>query len=125
LSGDMTVYTSAPDNDPKLKGRPVMITIVANTAVVRQSELELGSLKIFDKLPVGPYEVRAEGEGMQGAVKKGVAVTDKGDTDVRFPMKAGQGIKVVEYAAGPLAWEEFAARLKKLEQAVEELKQRK
>jgi hypothetical protein len=124
-TGQITVYVSAAADDAPIKGRPVMISIVANGTVAQQSEIDLGSLKIFDKLPVGPYQVLAEGEGMVGVVKKGVAVTDKGDTELRFPMRPGRGVKVIEYAAGPPAWEEWAARLTKLEKAVEELKARK
>jgi hypothetical protein len=124
--GQVTVFTSYPEDAPNLKGRPVMISVIANGAVVQQSEVELGALKIFYNLPPGGYEVRAEGDGLAGLVKKGIAVTDKGDTELRFPMRAGKGVKVVEYAAAePRAWQEIADRVKRLEQAVEELKGRK
>src|SRR5947207_1355760 len=123
--GAVTVYTSPADEDPKLKGRPVMVSFIARGAVVQQGEIELGSLKIFEKLPAGPYEVRAEGDGLVSLVKRGVAVTDRGDTDLRFPMRAGKGVRVIEYGVRKAPWEELDARLKRLERAVEELKKRK
>src|SRR3954451_10836686 len=97
--GQITVYTSASDDDARLKGRPVMITILGKGGFASQSEVEIGSVKIFAYLPVGLYEVRAEGEGMGTVVKRGVAVTHKGDTELRFPMRSGRGVKVVEYYA--------------------------
>jgi hypothetical protein len=121
--GDMTIFVSAPD-DPALKGRPVMVSVLAGGKVVRQSEVEVDAVKVFPGVAAGTYEVRAEGDGMAGVVKRGVAVTDKGDTDVRFPMKAGKGARVIEYGAGLPPWEALADRVAKLEKEVAELKKR-
>ena len=40
------------------------------------------------------------------------------------PMRAGQGVKIVEYATGGLSREEMAARLQRLEAAIAELMKR-
>jgi hypothetical protein len=49
--GQITVYTSAPDDEARLKGRSVMITILGKGGVASQSEVEVGSVKIFADLP--------------------------------------------------------------------------
>ena len=61
---------------------------------------------------------------MVTVVKRGLVVS-KGETNaVSVTMKSGQGVKVIEYATGALSREEIAARLMKLESAVEELKRK-
>lgn len=48
-------------------------------------------------------------------------VAVKGDTDVRFPMKAGKGATVIEYSTALPARDELEALVKRLEKAVQKL----
>lgn len=121
-TGSITVWYSAQKEE--LNGKPVMISIINNGAVIKQTEKNLSFAQGFDQLPVGTYEVRCEGEGMVTVVKRGILVLAKSATEVQCHMTSGQGVHVVEYATGALSREEIAARLSKLEAAVEELKKK-
>lgn len=73
-------------------------------------------------LPAGSYDVRVEGEGAITIAKNSVAVIAGQTRALVFDLHPGQGVKVIEYATGGLSREEVAARIKKLEATVEELK---
>ena len=112
--------------DAKLKEHPVMISAIANGAIVRQYEIltnEPGTAAttILDVLPAGSYDVRAEGDGIVTEVKRGVQVFAGKDGSLRFVLRPGKGAHIVEYATGGLSREEVSARLSKLENAVAQL----
>jgi hypothetical protein len=122
--GQLTVYTSflTTADEKKLAGRPVMITVRSGKKAIKQSEVAGGEVKILSDILVGTYEVWAEGEGMETIIKRGIAVTDRGNTDLRFAMNVGKGARVIEY--GPVGpppvrlvelLERLEAALKKLE----------
>jgi hypothetical protein len=120
--GNLSLRTSVLDESYQaLKQTPVMVSVIKDGQVVKQMELGLNSNTGFT-LPEGLYDVRVEGDGMQTLVKRGIHVMAGGRTDmIAGPMRAGQGVKIVEYAAGGLSREELAARLQKLEVAIAEL----
>jgi hypothetical protein len=117
------VRTSVADQSYQLlKERPVMVSVIRDGAVLKQSEVRFNSNARF-MVPSGLYDVRIEGDGMQTLVKRGIHVTEGDMTQiVGGPIAAGTGVKVVEYATGGLSREEIAARLAKLEAAVAELR---
>lgn len=100
-----------------LVDRSYMVSVIRDGQVVKQTE----GFPKWNTLPVGLYDVRCEGEGMQTIVKRGIHVTPDGDTRVRVAMRPGQGVRIIEYAVGGLAREEVAARLQRLEAAVAKL----
>jgi hypothetical protein len=120
VRGTATVYTSYPAAGKKLADTAVLVFLLRGK-VVAQGEIALGTVKIFDNLPVGTYEVRAEGAGLASIFKRGIVVTARGDTDVRFPMKAGKGATVVTYSTSLPERDELEALLKRLETAVRKL----
>ena len=113
--------TVADDSFQALKQRPVMVSVIKDGEVLKQTETGLNSNVHFN-LPAGMYDLRFEGDGMQTLVKRGVHVNDGEKTEiVGGPMRAGTGVRTVEYAVAGLSREEVAARLAKLEAAVAEL----
>jgi hypothetical protein len=108
-----------------IRQRPVMVTAIKDGAVVKQMETNLNSTARFS-LPAGLYDVRLEGDGMETLVKRGIHVQAEEETPViGGPMRAGTGVRTVEYAIGGLSREEIAARLAKLEAAMAELQKKK
>jgi hypothetical protein len=104
-----------------LREIPVMVSVIKDGSVFRQQESHINNSARF-AVPVGLYDVRLEGAGMETLVKRGIHVLEGQTTDViGGPMQAGTGIRVVEYATGGLAREEVAARLAKLDSEVAEL----
>lgn len=104
-----------------LKEIPVMISVIKDGMVFRQTEIQLNANTGF-ALPPGIYDLRTEGDGMVTLVKRGIQVKSGERTDViAGPMRAGEGAHIVEYAATGMTREEMAARLGKLEAAVAEL----
>jgi hypothetical protein len=120
-SGLNVRVTVAGDSYQALKDRAVMVSVIHDGAVLRQTETGLNSNVRFP-LPVGLYDVRLEGDGMETLVKRGIHVTANETTQiVGGPMRAGTGVRIVEYAVGGLSREEVAARLQKLEASVGKL----
>jgi hypothetical protein len=76
-------------------------------------------------LAPGSYDVRVEGEGAVTVVKNGIAVVAGQKREVISDLRAGKGVKITEYATGGLSREELATRMKKLEDTVEVLKNKK
>ena len=108
------------DNDEMTGKRSVMVSIIRDGKIVRQRE-QNGTSFIFlseDNLPLGTYDVRAEGDNIRTITKRGITVNPKQSTDLIFKLESGEGAKVIEYATGGLSREEIAARLKKLEESV-------
>lgn len=105
-----------------LRETPVMVSVIKDGTVFRQQESPINSTVSFT-VPVGLYDVRLEGAGMETLVKRGIHVI-AGETAqvVGGPMQAGAGVRIVEYATGGLAREEVAARLAKLDGEVAHLK---
>lgn len=107
-----------------IRQHPVMVSAIRDGAVIKQMEVNLNSSARFS-VPAGLYDVRLEGDGMETLVKRGIHVQAEEDTAViGGPMRAGSGVKTVEYAVGGLSREEIAARLAKLEAAVADLQKR-
>lgn len=121
-TGNLSLRTSVTeDSYQALRQVPVMVSVIRDGQVVKQMEMQLNSNTGFT-LPAGLYDVRVEGDGMQTLVKRGIHVMAGDRTDmIAGPVRAGQGVKIVEYAAGGLSREEMAARLQKLEAAMAEL----
>ena len=122
-SGNIQVAPQPDSTDDSSKGLKgvVMISVLRDGAVVKQTEAGVSSLPPNFTLPVGVYDVRVEGDGVVTMIKRGVHVTPDDSTKVIAPMRLGQGVRAVEYATGGLAREEVAARLAKLEAAVAQL----
>lgn len=121
-STNLDVRTSVFDASYQaLKELPVMVSVINDGAVVKQREVHFNSSASF-ALPAGVYDVRLEGDGMQTLVKRGIHVNEGDVTHVvGGPMRAGTGVKTLEFATGGLSREEVAARLAKLETAVADL----
>src|SRR2546423_68981 len=113
---NLHVRTSvADDSFEALKQHPVMISVVKDGQVVKQSEAAFNSSTGFS-LPAGLYDVRLEGDGMQTLVKRGVHVNEGEATDlIGGPMHAGAGGEVGGYPARGVSRAEGAARLAQLE----------
>ena len=107
--------------DKNLDHKPVMISIIQEGKIVDQKEMAIGSFNTFT-LPAGLYDVRAEGDGLLTLMKKGVTINEDKANEVRFPITAGTGARVVEFATGGLTREEIATRLNNLEANVAAIK---
>ena len=100
---------------------PVMVSVMRDGAIAQQQETGINSNATFH-VPPGPYDVRLEADGAVAVTKRGVPVTAGNTTRlIGGPMRAGKGVKSVEYATGGLAREEVAARLARLDAAVDKL----
>jgi len=121
-STNLDVRTSLFDASYQaLKELPVMVSVINDGSVVKQREVHFNSSAAF-ALPTGVYDVRLEGDGMQTLMKRGIQVKEGDVTHVvGGPMRAGTGVKTIEFATGGLSREEVAARLAKLETAVADL----
>src|SRR5436305_1423149 len=106
--GRIAVRTESTDD--KLKGQPVMVSILADGKIVGQWETKLGNSDNSSVLPYGTYDVRVEGEGCVTVVKRGITLVDTAHT-ILCPMSAGRGVHIVEYAAGGMPREEVADKL--------------
>ncbi len=101
-----------------LSGVPFMVSLIQEGAVVQQAEQTYNNGLTF-RLGPGIYEVRLEGAGAVTEVKRGITVTDGNWTDlIGGPMRAGEGLRIVEYATGGFTREEMAARIASLEAAL-------
>ena len=124
--GEIWIHTGRGDQEIATRcaqggfGCPVMVSILRDGALVRQQEGWLNAILGSGPLPVGLYEVRIEGEGMVTLVKRGINVTG-GTMSVQAPMRAGQGVHIVEYATGALSREEIAGSLRRLEARIAKL----
>ncbi len=120
-----TQLTLAQASYQALREIPVMVSVIGDGDIVRQSESALNSSVRFS-VPPGVYDVRVEGDGMETLVKRGIRVLEGQVAQVTSgPMRTGTGVRIVEYATGGLSREEVAARLAKLESEVAELNQLK
>lgn len=119
---NLVVQTSvASDSFKALIEIPVMVSVIKDGQVLKQTEVRLNSQAIFS-LPTGEYDIRVEGDRMQTLVKRGIHVNEGERTDIfGGPMHTGVGVKIIEYAVGGLSREEVGARLRKIEAAVVEL----
>jgi hypothetical protein len=124
-SSNLSVRVSPDDASyQSIRQRPVMVSAIRDGAVIKQVEVNLNSTARF-VLPAGLYDVRLEGDGMETLVKRGIHVQAEEDTQViGGPIRAGTGVKIVEYAVGGLSREEIAARLARLESAIAELQKK-
>ena len=118
----LDVRTSVADASYQaLKEIPVMVSVIQGGEVVKQKEVRFNSNATFS-LAAGLYDVRLEADGAQTMVKRGIHVNEGQRTDIiGGPMRAGTGVKIIEYATGGLSREEVAARLAKLEAGLAEL----
>jgi hypothetical protein len=100
-----------------------MVSAIRDGRIVEQQELPLTTGRDLqgDSIPPGVYDVRVEGQGLVTEVKRGIHVFAGQKTELTFDLRAGQGVRIVEYATGGLSREEVASRLAKLEAQVAEL----
>jgi hypothetical protein len=104
-----------------LNETPIMVSVIKDGTIAQQQETKINSNAHFTLAP-GTYDVRLEGDGAITITKRGVTVTAGHVTSlVGGPMRAGKGVRIVEYATGGLAREEVAARLARLDAAVDKL----
>jgi hypothetical protein len=96
----------------------VMVSVIRNGAIVVQTETVIPASKSFTGLALGTYDVRVEGDGLVTEVKRGVLVTERDRLDLRYIMRTGKGVHIVEYATGGLSREEVAAHLARLDSSV-------
>jgi len=122
-----TIYASVKVSDNALAGRPVMVSFIRDGAIFFQEETtttespNVASVGSQDS-PVGVYDVRVEGDGIVTEMKRGITLAGPKNMTLDFIVRPGQGVHVVEYAAGGLAREEVAQKIAALEAAVAELK---
>jgi hypothetical protein len=101
-------------------GHPVMVSCIGDGTVFYQSETQIGYAASCyqggeNQIPVGTYDIRAEGAGLVTEAKRGILVSAGNQTTLTFNMKPGEGLHIVEYSTGGLAREEVAVRLRDLE----------
>jgi hypothetical protein len=117
-NGAVRVRVSVADDS--LRATPVLATLVSEGRVISQTEVMHGST-VGLRGPIGLVDLRAEAPGLVTEVRRGVHAVNpalQAPGMVEFVMRAGQGVRVVEYAEGGLAREEVARRLRELEAAV-------
>jgi hypothetical protein len=112
----LTVQVRAASGEA-LEGTPVMISVIQDGVIVTQTEVWVGNNGSFWPDP-GVYDVRLEGEGVVTLVKRGVTITAEQQTLIGGPLRAGEGLHIVEYATGGFTREELAERLMRLEAAM-------
>jgi hypothetical protein len=101
-------------------GIVAMMSCIKDGEVFYQTEVTTGyggdcHFRGDQQLPVGVYDVRAEGDGIITEVKRGILVTAGNRTRLSFNFEPGEGLHIVEYSVGGLAREEVAARLSAVE----------
>lgn len=116
-----SLYVNANGADAAIEGHQVMVSVLRDGALVKQSEISVGGFPYSSLLPVGSYDVRAEGDGIVTLEKRGIHVTPGDITSVRMVLRAGQGVHIVEYAAGALSREQIASSIRSLEARVSKL----
>jgi hypothetical protein len=94
----------------------VMVSCIKDGKIFSQHETRTGYNLGCPPSPAGLYEVRVEGDGIVTEVKRGLHVFDGQTTSIRFEVKRGTGVHIVEYATGGLSREETAARLGALDE---------
>jgi hypothetical protein len=117
--------------EPELRERAVMVSLISEGQVVRQTEerltepspdgLERKKFIEWKDIVEGQYDLRVEGDGFATVVKKGFHVFAKETINLFADMREGEGVHIVEYATGGLSREEIAVRLEKIEAALAEL----
>lgn len=109
----------------KLVKRPVLVSLIANGKLLRQSESVIDrwsdNVFVWDNLVPGVYDVNFEGAGLETVVKKGLIVTAGQSVHVIADIKGGKGTRVIQYS-GVDPVEELKARIKKLEAELETLR---
>lgn len=124
--GKICIWTRT--EDPSLKSNLVMMYLMRNGKVIKSGEVQddngITDPLIWGNLAVGIYDVKEEGEGVGTIVKRGVIVSSGSNTDLKFLMKAGKGVHVVDYPTGAASADDVATRLAKLEAAVKELQRK-
>ena len=119
-TGEISAHFAA--SAPSLAGHPAMITVLREGSVLAQGETTLLGEHAFSRLDAGTYDVRVESDGAVTEVKRGVHVIAGHTLQLQFALRPGQGVHTVEYATGGLSREEVAARLHRLEVAVDSLR---
>jgi hypothetical protein len=89
----------------------VMVSCIKDGKIFSQGETKTGYNLGCPPSAAGIYEVRVEGDGIITEVKRGLHVFDGQTTSIRFEVKRGTGVHIVEYATGGLSREEVAAQL--------------
>jgi hypothetical protein len=117
---DASIWVYTQCNEDSLKQQLVMVYLIHDGKVVKSTETrtntEYNPVQ-WGVLPIGIYEVKIEGEGAETFVKRGIILTHNNTTQVTFPLKAGQGIHIIEYPTGAVSKDDIATRLAKLEAA--------
>ena len=95
---DPQVDKADPDPPKSLSTRVVMVSILREGTVVKQKELGMSDVPASFTLPVGVYEVRVEGDGVNSVTKSGIHVTADDVTNVLPAMRSGQGVCDCKYS---------------------------
>lgn len=119
-TGDISAHFTASAST--LEGHPALITVLKGDAVIAQGETTLRGEHALNRLAPGTYDVRVESDGAATEVKRGVHVIAGQTLQLQFALHPGQGVHIVEYATGGLSREEVAARLHRLDVAVDSLR---
>jgi hypothetical protein len=119
-TGDISAHFTA--SAPSLEGHPAMITVLRDGSVVAQGETTLRGEHALNRLEAGTDDIRVESDGAVTEVKRGVHVIAGQTLQLQFALHPGKGVHIVEYATGGLSREEVAARLNRLDAAVDSLR---
>ena len=86
------------DTSKSLRTRVVMVSVLKDSAVVKQKEVGMSDVPVNFTLPVGVYDVRVEGDEVTTVFKRGVHVTADDSTNVLPQMRSGQGVCECKYS---------------------------
>ena len=86
------------DTSKSLRTRVVMVSVLKDSAVVKQKETGMSDVPVNFTLPVGVYDVRVEGDEVTTVIKRGVHVTAGDSTNVLPQMRSGQGVCECKYS---------------------------
>ena len=122
-SGISVRISVASDSYEALSGIPIMVSVLRDGTILQQSERTYNNGLDFE-VPPGVYDLRLEAGGAVTEVKRGITVTEGQWVQlIGGPMRAGEGLHVVEYATGGMTREELAVRLIRLEETMTSVQQ--
>lgn len=110
-------------------GKPVLVSLLRDGKLVRQTELTIDrwsdTVAPFRDLPFGTYTVKFEAPGIQTVVKKGLVVSATSAPIVIADLKAGKGVRQIEYGVEGDPTAALKARVRQLEAELAALRKAK